>query len=99
MSVRSARVTLPLVLLCACLLGAPGADAVTTPRTCGKIEVRGKSYLVKAHIVGCRKARRWSSRYLRTGARPSGWRCRRYPGSSIPFVCSRAGKDFYAIRR
>ena len=84
--------------VCLCLGAAPSAHAVTPPKRCGAVEVKGKRYSVRAHRVTCRFARRWTRRYLRSGSRPSGWRCRRYSGTSIKFICRRAGRDYYAIR-
>lgn len=106
MHANVAAVTLPrsalFALLAALLIvaaAAPAGHATTEPKICGKITVRDRDYAVRAHLVSCDFARRWSRRYLRNRSKPSGWRCERYSGTSIKFVCRRGGKDYYVIRK
>jgi hypothetical protein len=77
------------------------ASAVVPTKACGTLSAKGKSYKVRGHLVGCNFARLWTSRYLKSGRRPTGWRCRRYSAreSRIAFVCRKGGTDFYAVRR
>jgi hypothetical protein len=97
---RPRRLIASAVIACLWLAAAPtGAQAVTSPKSCGTIEVKGKRYAVRAHVTGCAFARRWSRRYLRRGARPSGWSCQRYSGTSIKFTCRRPGRSYYAVKR
>jgi len=87
--------------LCVLLLSA-SATATIAPRNCGAITAKGKRYTVKAHIVGCSKAKPWMDRYLEMGRRPpvSGWRCKTFSGSgSIRARCAKADRDFFAIKR
>lgn len=95
-----------LIALLAGLLAAAaalpaGAPAVTTPKRCGTIEAKGRTFAVRGHLVRCRFARRVSKGFLRHGTRPAGWNCVRYPPrvTRIAFTCRRSGKDVYAIRR
>ena len=77
------------------------APAVTTPKRCGTIEAKGRTFAVRGHLVKCRFARRVSKGFLRHGIRPAGWSCVRYPPdvTRIAFTCRNGGKDVYAIRR
>src|SRR5688500_10747215 len=76
---------------------APAAGAVP-PTTCGKIEVDGKKFQVKAHKVSCEFATRWSRHFLKRGHKPDGWTCARYSGE-IAFSCRKGTKSYYAVRR
>lgn len=77
------------------------AGATVPAKACGKIKVNGKPYRVKAHRTKCRFARNWSKKVLRGKGGPAGWSCRRFPArkTRIAFVCRKAGKDFFAIRK
>jgi hypothetical protein len=76
------------------------AWAPVPPRNCGMMDVRGKTYNIKADQIRCRRARRYARRYLRTHQRPSGYTCRDYPRTtSIKFRCSKGAKVLFAIRR
>lgn len=89
-------------LALAALLAIAPATATIAPRNCGLISAKGKRYTVKAHIIGCSKAKPWMDRYLETGRRPpvSGWRCRTFSGTgSIKARCVKADRDFFAIKR
>ena len=91
-----------LALVAGAVLAFPGvpADAVVPPTNCGFLKVGGKRYQIKTHRVSCRRARPWSSRYLRYHRRPTGWRCRDFPRrSSFKFMCERGDRDFYAVKR
>ena len=64
------------------------------------MDVRGKTYNIKADQIRCRRARRYARRYLRTHDRPSGYSCRDYGRTtSIKFRCSKGAKVLFAIRR
>lgn len=79
-----------VLLVCAAVagVGAAPADAIP-PKRCGKISHKGKRYLVMQHIVGCRRAKPWARRYLRTRHVPGGFRCGAFTGPrrDIPWVC------------
>jgi len=98
--VRGARFRLlaATVAVCGFLVAAPAASAVTPPKRCGTVTANGKRYQVRAHVVRCTFARRWSRRYLRAGSRPRGYSCQRYSGSRIKFICRRSGRSYYALR-
>ena len=93
----------PALLLAAVALAVPApAPAVVAPKDCGFKTVGGKRYNVKADGVTCSWAKPRAVAYLRSGARPSGWSCRKYSPSvtSMRFKCSKGTrKTFFAIRR
>ena len=79
---------------------APGAGATVPPKNCGMITVESKRYQIKADQMRCSTAKTYSRRYLRSRARPSGYRCRSYSGgTALKFRCSKRVKVFFAIRR
>jgi hypothetical protein len=91
-----ATVTLAVIVA----LAPTRAWAPVPPRNCGFMDVRGKTYNIKADQIRCRRARRYARRYLRTHVRPSGYSCKDYGrGTSIKFRCSKGAKVLFAIRR
>ena len=85
-----------------CLLAAPlGSPATEPPEDCGRTTVGGKRYQVKVDQIRCSTGLRHARRYLATGARPSGYRCRTYPSrrNRVRFYCSSDRRVFFAIRR
>jgi hypothetical protein len=98
--------TLPKMLLLAVALVAAlaiptAATAVVPPKNCGTTSVSGKRYQVKADQISCRSGRDYARRYLRTGRKPRGYRCRDYPSKKgrVDFYCNNRRKIFFAIRR
>lgn len=91
---------LATALIAAGLAFASLSAATIPPKYCGYITAKGKRYQVKAHIVGCSKAKPWMDRYLETGRKPpiSGWSCRKFTGTLIRARCVKADRDFYAIK-
>ena len=76
------------------------APAVVPPKKCGTMNVKGKSYTIKADQMRCSKARKYSRRYLKSHNRPSGYTCQDYgQGTKIKFRCWSGIKEFFAIRR
>jgi hypothetical protein len=93
----------PFAILLAALLllvfAAP-SPAPVTPRKCGEITVGSREYLIKADQIRCKTARRWARGYLRTGWRPSGYRCRNAGSSSaLKFRCWKSQRTYFAIKR
>jgi len=80
---------------------APSAAAMPVePKNCGMMKSAGKRYQVKSDQIRCKKARRWTRRYLRSGAEPRRYTCRSYDASTaLRFRCSRGKRVFFAIRR
>jgi len=79
---------------------APAGRAIVPPADCGIVKVDGKRYAVKADQLRCSTARSYSSSYLKTGNRPTGYRCRNYGAETkLKFRCSRGTKVFFAIKR
>ena len=90
---------LALVLAITALSASP-AMAVVPPKNCGMQTVSGKRYQIKADQIRCSTAKSHSRRYLSTGDRPSGYRCRNYTRSTkLRFRCARGVRVFFAIRR
>jgi hypothetical protein len=92
-------------LICTAALAAavPASAGATVPadpsahaaKRCGTIA--GGKYRVRARIVGCDFAVRWSRAYLRRGSRPSGYSCSR-PGSGVAVYCRKGDRTFWAER-
>jgi hypothetical protein len=65
--------------------------ASATPAVgCGKITVHHKRYSIRAHVLKCRHARKWSYTFLSSGRAPAGYDCQRYSPkiTRVRFVCS-----------
>jgi len=83
-------------LAAACALAVAVAVAVSvTPASavpavsCGKVKVHHQRFKVRAHVLSCRKARRWSVRVLLNHGAPAGYDCRRFDPkvTRVRFVC------------
>lgn len=89
--------TLAAVLTaCALLAGtlAASAGAVIPPRNCGTIMAKGKKWQVKADQLRCKKAKRYSKRYIRRKKEPRYYDCRRgAKGSALYAMCSATRYD------
>ena len=111
MNVRSTRLAAVLALLAAAtlivaaataisLVTAVEAGATVPPRNCGIIGVGGKRFQIKADQIRCTTAKSHSRRYLSTGSKPPGYRCRNYGSyTKLKFRCSKGDRLFFAIRR
>jgi hypothetical protein len=88
-----------LALVMFALHAAP-SPAPVPPKNCGSMEVKGRSYQIKADIR-CKRARRYSRRYLAGNGKPDGWSCQRYSRSetNIAFRCTKGSRAVFAIRR
>jgi hypothetical protein len=96
---RALRTALPLALACLALV-VPGAGAIVPPADCGRLTAKAKRYDIKADQLRCKTARSYAASYLKTGHKPSGYRCRNYGAETkLKFRCSRGVKVFFAIRR
>ena len=78
-----------------------GAPAVVPPKNCGSTTVQSKRYQVKADQISCATGIRYARRFLRTGSKPRGYRCKDYPSRKrrVDFYCNNRRKIFFAIRR
>ena len=93
----SGAVVLAALLL---LVFAAPSPAPVTPRKCGEITVGSREYLIKADQIRCKTARRWARGYLKSGWRPSGYRCRNAGSSSaLKFRCWKSQRTYFAIKR
>ena len=96
------RLLAPMLLCLAALVVAVApAGAIVPPRDCGTTTVKGKRYNIKADQLSCSTAKPHARRYLSTGRRPSGYKCRNYSAAStkLKFKCDRGVRSFFAIRR
>jgi hypothetical protein len=69
---------------------ALAAPAAAVPAIgCGNIEVHHKRYAVRAHVLSCGPARRWSIAFLAHGTVPAGYNCQRYSPkvTRVRFLC------------
>ena len=76
---------------------APSAAPSAHPKRCGVISHGSSDYRVRARVVRCRFAVRWSRAFLRSGARPRGWSCSR-PGGSFALYCRKGERTYWAER-
>lgn len=86
----------------AAILSLPAlATAVVPPQSCGTMRVEGKRYQVKKDQMSCNTARGHVKRFLTTGRKPRGYKCKNYPSKKgrVDFYCNNAKKIFFAIRR
>ena len=77
------------------------AGATVPPKNCGVMTVKGKRYQIKADQMRCSTAKRYSRRYLSSGRRPSGYRCKNFRASDtkLRFRCAKGVRVVFAIRR
>ena len=77
------------------------ATAVVPPKSCGSMTVKSKRYQVKADQISCSTGRDHAKRFLRSGAKPRGYKCKDYPSKKgrVDFYCNDGRKIFFAIRR
>ena len=96
-----ARTILTALMLTVCVaFFSVSASAIVPPKKCGKLTAKGKSYLIKADQIRCKTARSHARRYLATGRRPRGYRCRNFGRETkIKFRCSKGNRVLFAIRR
>jgi hypothetical protein len=101
MNMLGLRITFVATLAAACLAaGAEAAPAPVPPRDCGDLRVGGKRFNIKSDQLRCRRARKFSRRYLSDHRKPRKYSCKSYGrDTAIRFRCSRGAKVFFAIRR
>ena len=65
------------------------------------MRVNHHKFDIKADQMPCRKARRYSKRYISSGHKPRHFSCQKYDKSEtqLAFRCTHGIKVFYAIRR
>ena len=79
-----------------CGVPAAPAEAGHGGKDCGIISQGSNDYRAYAKRMKCRKARRSSLRYLRTGQARSGFDCAPTAGNS--FYCQDPPKAYWAVR-
>jgi hypothetical protein len=85
---RWAIVLAALAVVVSLAIGSATAGAVP-PKTCSKVRVAGKRYLVVVHGVSCRFGRKWVVARLKAGHKVApGYRCRKPSrGSNVKVQC------------
>lgn len=80
-------VVVALILL-AMLWVAPAA--AVPPVSCGKVAVKRKHYLVTAHVLSCRLAKKWAINYLAKHRTQRGYECQTFDPqfTKVRFVCN-----------
>jgi hypothetical protein len=73
--------------------GASSQASAHIAKRCGTIS--GGKYRVRARVVGCRFARKWSRAYLSSSAKPSGYACSR-PGHGFALYCRKGLRQYWA---
>ena len=93
-------VTTVTFALVALAIAAGAATAIVPPKNCGMQSVSGKRYQIKADQMACSTAKRYSRRYLSSGRRPSGYRCKNFRASDtkLRFRCAKGVRVVFAIR-
>jgi hypothetical protein len=79
-----------LVALAALVVALTAAPASAVPAiACGKVKVHHKRYKVRAHVLACKKARKWTVDVLLNHGPPAGYKCRRFDPkiTRVRFVC------------
>jgi hypothetical protein len=79
-----------LAVLAALVVALSAAPAAAVPAiACGKVKVHHKSYKVRAHVLACAKARKWTVNVLLNHGPPTGYKCRRFDPkiTRVRFVC------------
>jgi hypothetical protein len=79
------------IVVTAAMVATSAAPATATPAIgCGKVRVHHKRYSVRAHVLSCSKARRWSIAFLARGQVPAGYDCQRFSPkiTRVRFVCT-----------
>jgi len=76
-----------LVVTVVLVLAAP-AGAIPAVG-CGQLTVNHKTYSVRAHVLSCTLARRWSAAFLAHGTVPVNYECQRYSPkvTRVRFLC------------
>lgn len=88
-------------LLAAAVSAPVASQAVVPPKDCGRMTLAGKRYQVKVDQISCASGRKKAKAYVERGARPAGYRCKRYASKvdRVRFYCNDGRKIFFAIRR
>jgi hypothetical protein len=99
---RTSTTIAALIVAAAVAFTAP-AGAIVPPKDCGIIKVKGKRYNVKSDQLKCTTARKYTTTYLTSHHKPSGYQCNRYSGSKVAFRCVATkynpDRTFFAIKR
>lgn len=69
-------------------IAATQAEAIPAV-SCGTVTVGHTRYPVRAHVLNCGSARRWTVAFLAHGSVPAGYDCQRYSAkvTRVVFLC------------
>ncbi len=95
------RPTLVVAAVAAALCLPAAAPAVVPPKDCGRMTVKGKRYQVKADQISCSTGRDHARRFLSSGRKPGGYKCRKFSRdkNKVNFQCNKGRTVFLAINR
>jgi hypothetical protein len=84
----SFSIAVATIALALATIAPTGAEAVPAVG-CGSITVNHTHYSVRAHVLNCRLARKWSVAFLAHGSVPAGYDCQRYSPkvTRVRFLC------------
>ncbi len=70
------------------MIVATQAEAIPAV-SCGTVTVGHSKYPVRAHVLNCNSARRWTVAFLAHGSVPAGYDCARYSAkvTRVLFLC------------
>jgi plastocyanin len=97
---RRMATLVPLAALVAVLPAPAGAEPAAPSahaKRCGVIAKGSRDYRVRARVVRCRFAVRWSRAFLHRGGKPRGYSCSR-PSDAIPLYCRKGRRVYWAER-
>ena len=89
--------------LAALAVAAPATQALprpVPPKDCGFMTVKKQRYNVKSDQLRCKKTRKYTKAYLKSGKKPKRFSCAKYGSdTAIEFRCTKGKAVFFAIRR
>jgi hypothetical protein len=81
-------------LSCLAALVVAGTAPAYPPITCGRVSVKGKTYVVHTHGPSCSYASHWIKVFIKYRHGPSGWSCRGY-GAQVPADCTKGKRRYF----
>ena len=76
----------------------PAAAPAYPPITCGRISVKGHSYVVRTHGPNCGFAIKWARNFIAHHRAPKGYKCRGY-GAAAPANCIHSKQKYFSATK
>jgi hypothetical protein len=95
---RSFVCLLALGALIAAFGAAAPAQAFHSVKPCGVKTIGSHRYRVRAQVISCAFAKKWTLRFVRNGSHPSNFKCTRVSGGKIPFYCRAGYASYFLIK-